>query len=119
MLVDQLMCVKYVLWRKSMFSSKRAIYLSILIISIFFLVNVHLNFTIKYSVNRTEGNSTFIDLLTSSEIILVWFKVSLESYFYSHFRFLNNLFFLVEFFHLFFDSFYFHEYFDWTLVLPV
>jgi hypothetical protein len=74
------MCVKHVLWRKSLFNSKRAIYASILIISIFFLINVHLNFTIKYSVK--DGNSTsIIDVITSSHTLVLWFKVSLKVFF--------------------------------------
>ena len=77
LLVDQLMCVKYVLWRRSIFNRERAIFLSVILISIFFFVNVHLNFTVKYSVK--DGNSTsFIDLITSSQVLVFWLKVSLK-----------------------------------------
>ena len=72
MLFDQLMCVKHVLWRKSIFSYNKAIFSSFVVILFFFLLNFHLNFTIKY---KYVENSTLIDLMVSSAVLMMWTKV--------------------------------------------
>ena len=72
MLFDQLMCVKHVLWRKSLFNYKKAILSSFVVILFFFLMNFHLNFTVKYNFDE---NSTLIDFLASSKTLIIWAKV--------------------------------------------
>jgi hypothetical protein len=72
MLFDQLMCVKHVLWRKSLFNYKKAILSSFVVILFFFLINFHLNFTVKYNFDE---NSTLIDFLASSKTLIIWAKV--------------------------------------------
>jgi hypothetical protein len=72
MIVDHLMCIKFVLWRKTMFSSTKSVILSLIIILLFILINFHLNFTIKFTYFE---NSTFIEYLKTSEMFFIWLKV--------------------------------------------
>jgi hypothetical protein len=68
------MCIKFVLWRRSLFSSSKAIVVSILLIFIFFASNFHLNFTIKFE-NIASENVTLIRYLVSSNMLKIWFHV--------------------------------------------
>ncbi len=73
-LIDQLMCIKYVLWRKTLFSNRKAIWLSVSTILIFFAINFHLNFTVKY--NMKKNTTLILDFLLTSKTIFVWINVS-------------------------------------------
>jgi hypothetical protein len=80
-LIDQLMCIKVVLWRKSFLNGKRALLLTIIVISIFVLTNFHLNISLTYSSNE---NFTVIEYLRSSDTFKFWIKVNfIESIFFS------------------------------------
>ena len=70
MLADQLMCIKFVLWRKSIFSSTKAILSSLALLLFLFILNFHLIFTIKY--NNDSENKTLIEHLISSKMLAVW-----------------------------------------------
>jgi hypothetical protein len=72
MMVDHLMCIKFVLWRKTMFNSTKSVILCLIIILLFILINFHLNFTIKFTYFE---NSTFIEYLKTSEMFFIWLKV--------------------------------------------
>ena len=78
------MCIKYVLWRRSLFNNKKAIYLIILVISTLFFVNLHLNFTIKYK--DIENATNIIEFIKSSKTIVLWMKVRFG------FNFIDNFF---------------------------
>ena len=72
-LIDQLMCIKYVLWRKTLFSNQKAILLSVMTILIFIAMNFHLNFTVKYDMEKNA--TSLIDFLLSSKTITVWINI--------------------------------------------
>jgi hypothetical protein len=78
-LFDQLMCIKHVLWRKTLFNNKKAFYLITLIMSTFFFSNLHLNFTIKYK--NIENAANIVDFIRSSKTIVFWMKVSFFFFF--------------------------------------
>jgi len=78
MITEQIMCIKYVLWRKTIFNSNKAILSSLALIFFFFLFNFHLMFTIEYS-NQSE-NRTFIEHLISSKILVLWAHVNILLY---------------------------------------
>jgi hypothetical protein len=74
------MCIKFVLWRKTLFSSTKAFFLSIFIILLFFALNFHLIFTLKYGLNDNETiieNLTLTEYLLSSETFQSWIHVIL------------------------------------------
>ena len=70
-LFDQLICMKYSVWR--ILSIKKTTLASLGIILFFFLLNIHLNFTVKYSPVK---NLTFIELTLSSQVLLTWLNVN-------------------------------------------
>lgn len=72
---DQLMCIKCTTWRMGRFNSKKAILLSSLVILIFFFLNFHLNFTLKFDKQSGE-NETFIGLFENSNIMNYWLYVN-------------------------------------------
>ena len=96
MLFDHLMCIKFVLWRKKMFSSTKAVILSLVIILGFILVNFHLIFTIKFT---HFENSTFIEYLITSGMFLIWLKVDLFVYLFLPFTLMGlfNFYLLYQF----------------------
>jgi hypothetical protein len=73
------MCIKHVLWRKTLFNNKKAFYLITLIMSTFFFSNLHLNFTIKYK--NIENAANIVDFIRSSKTIVFWMKVSFFFFF--------------------------------------
>jgi hypothetical protein len=73
------MCIKFVLWRKTQKSTK-AFFLSIFVILLFFGLNFHLIFTLKYDQNVNETiieNLTLTEYLLSSETFQLWIHVIL------------------------------------------
>jgi len=69
MIVDQLMCIEFTLWRRSLFNSTKAILLSLLLVFSFILSNIHLNFKVRYE-NAIENVTSNIEYLISSEILI-------------------------------------------------
>jgi magnesium-transporting ATPase (P-type) len=81
MIIDQLMCLEWVLWRNSFFNSKKSIITSLSIILISIIFNIVLSTTLKhekehlftnnYFQNKNENitNST-IDCISSSNVML-------------------------------------------------
>jgi hypothetical protein len=98
MIIDQLMCLEWVLWRNSFFNSKKSIITSLSIILISIIFNIVLSTTLKhekkylftnsYFQNKNENisNST-IACISSSNVML---KVYI--YIYIFFFFFNFLF---------------------------
>ena len=79
MLLDQFMCIRNVLWRKSLFNSKKAILSCMSVITVFCLANAHLNLSFEKSKNGTNENSTFAELLeSSSPTFTFWAKVNIN-----------------------------------------
>ena len=74
MLIDQLMCIEFTLWRRSLFNNTKAVLLSLFIVLSFILSNIHLNFTAEY--NYELENVTSIDYLISSKMIKAWIYVN-------------------------------------------
>ena len=75
MLFDQLFCIRRVTWRRS-FNSVKALILSISVCSAFFLVNIPLNFTIKYK--NGFQNLTDFEYFIKSKNCVWWIRVSLH-----------------------------------------
>ena len=71
-LIDYIMCIQRPLWRR-FFNSTHAVILSITLIGLFFLLNFHLVFTVKY--NNSFQNSSTIEYIYSSEMLAIWIHV--------------------------------------------
>ena len=77
-----MMCVKFVMWRKTLFNSMKALLSSFFVIFVFFALNFHLNFTTHFHSDSFNNetiyeNSTLIDHLLSSETVKLWLHVSI------------------------------------------
>ena len=86
--VDQLMCIKCVVWRISYFNTNRAILFSLTVIHAFFLFNIHLIFYFKHEFQK---NITFIDACINSKIMVSWLYVTIIDFFFTK---MNNKIFL-------------------------
>jgi hypothetical protein len=60
-----------------LFNSKKAILLRRLVILIFFFLNFHLNFTLKFDI-ESDDNKTLIGLFENSNILNYWLYVNYQ-----------------------------------------
>jgi hypothetical protein len=124
MIIDQLMCLEWVLWRNSFFNNKKSIITSLSIILVSFIFNIVLSTTLKnekenifsnnYFQNKNENitNST-IDCISSSNFLL---EVCIQIFFFI-FIFDISSFLIDKYLYLFFHSNYNIGCYKWLFVL--
>ena len=83
MIFDQIMCLKLVLWRKVYFKRMRAIFISCFVVIFFFIVNLHLNFTVKCVENQNCTNYYISPHSELSNWLNVSNKKSICNFFYN------------------------------------